>query len=113
MSYSKEIRPFDLEELARANRSGGEDAVETYYGWREQRAMAVAKGLGTAAVSILTVWIVPFLKHQYKGASTWLIVVTPVGLIVALALFSLTSLLRMDAIHASFVRATVWLQRFR
>ena len=69
--------------------------------------------MGAAALSILTAWFVPFLKNEYKGASLWLIVVTPLALTLALAMLGLVSLLRMDGIHQSFLRAMVWLQRLR
>jgi hypothetical protein len=113
MVYSKGIRNADLEELAGSARNGGEDTVETFYAWREGRALTVANGMGAAAVSILTAWLVPFLKHEYHGTSIWLILVTPASLVVTLAAIGLVSLLRMDVIHASFIRAMVWLQRFR
>jgi hypothetical protein len=111
--YPKRIRLRDLEALTRSGRNGGEDTVETYYGWREARALTVAKGLSAAALSVLTAWFIPFLKHQYKESSQWLVIVTPVALIATLVAIGLLSLLRMDRIHASFIRAMVWLEWLR
>ena len=111
--YAQRIRLRDLRWLAKSARNNGEDTVQTYYGWRDARALTVAKGMSAAALSILTAWFVPFLKSEYKQTSLWLIVVTPVALILALATLGLVSLLRMDRIHQSFIRAMVWLQRFR
>jgi hypothetical protein len=111
--YSKHIRLRDLQYIARSARNGGEDTVETYYGWREARALTVARGFGAAAVSILTAWLIPVLKDEYSGASAWLIVATPVALVISLAVMGLVILLRMDRIHKSFIRAMVWLERLR
>src|SRR5947208_803027 len=104
-AYRHGIRLADLQLLARSPRSGGEETVDTYYGWREARAMTVAKGMGAAALSLFTAWLVPFLKNEYAGAPTWLIVVAPISLTSGLALFSLVRLLRVDRIHNSYVRA--------
>jgi hypothetical protein len=111
--YTHGIRLRDLRVLARSQRNGGEDTVETYYGWRESRAMSVAKGFAGAAASVLTAWLIPFLKHEYRDATPWLIIVTPALLIVSLAAIGFVSVRRMDRIHASFVRAMVWLERLR
>jgi hypothetical protein len=111
--YSKGIQLRALEFIARSERNRGEDTVETYYGWREGRALTVGKSMTAAAVSVLTAWLIPFLKQQYHRASAWLIVVTPVALILSLALVGVLSLQRMDRIHASFIRAMVWLERLR
>jgi hypothetical protein len=111
--YSHHIRYWQLQDLARSERNNGEDAVETYYSWREGRALAVAKGMGAASLSLLTAWLIPFLKNEYQGASVWLIVLTPLALVLALATMGLASLMRMDRIHASFITAMVWLQRLR
>jgi hypothetical protein len=111
--YSKAIRLAQLRYIAKSHRNGGEDTVETYYGWREARAQTVAKGMGAAALSFLTAWLIPFLKHEYEGASPVLIIATPAALTIALALIGLVSLVRMDVIHQSFIRAMVWLERLR
>jgi hypothetical protein len=111
--YAQRIRLRDLRWLANSARNNGEDTVQAYYGWRDARALTVAKGMSAAALSILTAWFVPFLKSEYKHTSPWLIVVTPVALILALATLGLVSLLWMDRIHQSFIRAMVWLQRLR
>jgi hypothetical protein len=107
------IRLKDLIYLARSSRNSGEDVVQTYYGWRESRALSFAKGMGGAALSILTAWLIPFLKNEYHGASIWLIVITPVTLVVSLAAVGLIAILRMNKIHRSFVHAIVWLQRLQ
>lgn len=65
--YANEMRLRDLRGIAKSSRDGADDVVKTYYAWREARAMAVAKGLGGAALSILAAWLIPFLKDQYKG----------------------------------------------
>jgi hypothetical protein len=111
--YPRGILLLDLVDLARSSRNNGEDIVQTYYEWRDARALTVAKGMGAAALSILTAWFVPFLKDQYKGTSLWVIVATPLAIVLALAAWGLVSVLRMDMIHGSFIRANVWLQRLR
>ena len=87
--------------------------MRTFYGWREVRALAVAKGMAASAFSLLTAWLIPFLKNEYGHSSVWLVVATPVALVLALGSLGLVSLLRMDSIHDSFIRATVWLKRFQ
>jgi hypothetical protein len=111
--YAQRIRLRDLRQLAKSPRNGGEDTVSSYYGWREARALAVGKGAGAAALSLLTAWLIPFLKSEYDEAPSWLILATPVAIVAALALLGAVALLRMDTIHGSFIRAMVWLQRFR
>jgi hypothetical protein len=111
--YSRGIQLSQLRELARSSRNNGEDVVEKYYSWREGRALAVAKGFGAAALSLLTAWLIPFLKSEFDEASLILVIAPPVGAMLALAGIGLMSLRRMDRIHQSFVRAMVWLQFFR
>jgi hypothetical protein len=77
--YAQRIRLRELCFIASSPRNGGEDTVEAYYGWQDARASMVAKGLGAAAVSILTAWFVPFLKTEFKHSSLWLSIVTPVA----------------------------------
>jgi len=74
---AQRIRLRDLRYIAKSARNNGEDTVETYFGWRDTRALTVAKGLSAAALSILTAWFVPFLKSEYKNTSLWLTVATP------------------------------------
>lgn len=112
-SYPQRIRLRDLEQLAKSPRNSGEDTVQTYYSWRDARAMTFARGLGGAALAILTAWLIPFLKHEYKDVSAGWVVLLPCLLVVLLALLGLASYLRMDQIHSSYVRANVWLQLFR
>jgi hypothetical protein len=111
--YRFRIHVWQLKALTRSTRSNGEDTVQTYYGWREARSMTFAKGLGAAALSILTAWLIPFLKGEYEHASLWLVVAPPLSLVVAMALAGLVAFQRMDLIHQSFVRAMVWLQSLR
>jgi hypothetical protein len=96
---------WDLAYLARPARNGGEDTVQTYYGWGEGRAMTCAKGLGAAALSILTAWLIPLLEGEYRNASVWLV--------VALTLVGLLAFQRINVIDQSFIRAMVWLQTLR
>ena len=112
-SYSAGIQLRELEQIAKSHRNGGEDIVDTYYGWRDARALTVAKGMGAASLSLLTAWLIPFLKNEYADASTWLIVVTPAAIVCTLAVIGAMSLMRMDLIHGSYIRAMVWLQRSR
>jgi len=111
--YSHRIRLGDLEQLAKSSRNAGEDTVEVYYSWRESRAMTFAKGTGGASLAILTAWLIPFLKHEYKDVSAGWVVLLPGLLVILLALLGLLSLWRMDDIHSSYVRSNVWLQLFR
>jgi hypothetical protein len=74
--YRYGLHVWQLRDLTRSPRNSGEDTVQTYYGWREGRSMTFAKGLGAAALSLLTAWLIPFLKGEYKDASLWLVVAT-------------------------------------
>ena len=112
-SYRQRIELGELKSLAQLSGSGGEDTIKTYYTWREARALTVSRGLAAAALSLLTAWVIPYLKGEYKSASPWLIVATPLTIVLTLAVLGLISLLRMDRIHASYVRSMVWLERFR
>ena len=111
--YPQRIWLWELLALAKSPRNGGEDAVETYYGWRDARASMVAKGLGAAAVSIITAWFVPFLKTEFKSSSVWLSIATPIAVVLGLLAGAAVVLLRMDRIHRSYVTSVVWLQRLR
>jgi hypothetical protein len=111
--YSHEIRLRDLKDLASSPRNGGEDTVDTYYGWREGRAMTVAKGLGAATLSILTAWLVPFLKDEFSDAAPGLALAAPLLLMTTLLTIAVISVLRMDRVHAAYVRSMTWLQRLR
>ena len=111
--YPYRIRLRQLQEIAKSPRNGGEDTVQKYYAWREGRALTASKGLAAAALSVLTAWLVPFLKNEYDGGSPDVVIVIPVALVLTLAIVGLISLLRMDRIHTSFIHAMVWLQRLR
>ena len=112
-TYPQRIRLRDLEQLAKSPRNSGEDTVETYYSWREARAMTFARGMGGAALGILTAWLIPFLKHEYKDVTVGWVILLPC-LVILLALLGLASFLRMDQIHSSYVQeANVWLQLLR
>jgi len=108
--YSRGIQLEDLEVLTQSPRNSGEDDVQTYYGWREARAMSVAKGFGSGALALLTAWITGFLKGDYARQNVWLVVLPPLLTVVFMALVAWTSVMRMDRIHASFVKAIVWLR---
>jgi hypothetical protein len=110
--YRRELTIGDLTVLTTSVRNEGEDTVETYYRWRERRAFAVARGFGGAALALLTAWLIPFLKDEYRHAALGLVIAPLVGA-VALGVVGLVSLLRMDAIHLSFVRASGLLQWLR
>ena len=100
----------DVRRLARSQRNGGEDALETYFGWREAKVLLLVKGTAGAAASLLTAWLIPFLKNEYHDSSTFLVVVVPVMLIAALAITALVAYGRLNRTHRAFVRAVGLLQ---
>jgi hypothetical protein len=111
--YKHRVRARDLRRLSKSARSSGEEAVEKYYEWREARAMTVAKGAGGAALSLLTAWLVPFLKNEFKDTPAVLAVALPVGVVVGLSCWALVALRRLDSIHRSFIVAVAWLARLK
>jgi hypothetical protein len=112
-SYPKGLTISDLVDLSISPRNYGEDDVQTYYGWRDSRAMSVAKGFGGAALSLLTAWLIPFLKNEFAHSPVWLAVVPPVLIVLGAGAVALAAVMRLDRIHVSFVQAMVWLQRVR
>ena len=109
--YPHGLRLGDLHALAQSPRNSGEEAVQAYYGWREARAMTVAKGTAAAAASLLTAWLVPYLKTELRHVNVWLACGVPVVLVLGLASFAFATVHRMNRIHLSFVRAVGWLHR--
>lgn len=108
--YSNGLFLADLAGLKDSSRNGGEDTVQAYYGWRDARASASAKGLGASAASLLAAWLIPFLKNEYAHTPLWLIVGLPVLLIIAMGAASLFIIIRMNQIHRSFISAIIWLR---
>jgi hypothetical protein len=111
--YRYGLHVWQLWYLTRSTRNSGEDTVQAYYAWREARSMTFAKGLGAAALSILTAWLIPFLKGEYQDASPWLVIAPPLSLVLAMTLVGLMAFQRINVIHQSFIRAMVWLQDLR
>ena len=58
----REITLGQLRQLAKSPGNGGEDVLDTYYGWRNDRAVSVMKGVGSAALTLFTAWLIPFLR---------------------------------------------------
>jgi hypothetical protein len=111
--YEHAPRIRDLRRLTRSTRSNGEEAIEKYYDWREARALSVAKGAGGAALSLLTAWLIPFLKDEFRFAPPFLVLAPPLLLVAGFAIWGLLSLMRMDRIHRSFITTVCWLQALR
>ncbi len=111
--YAHAVRLWQIASLTTSERNSGEDTIETYYKWRGNRAMTFAKGTAAAALSILTAWLIPFLKNEYEGTDAAWVLIVPITLITALAGLGVLSFIRMDRIHASYITAMVWLQRLR
>jgi hypothetical protein len=114
------IRPYryaltlgQLQQLASSPGNGGEDVIDTYYGWRNDRTATAAKGMGGAALSLLVAWLVPFLKNEYAKTPLWLVLGPPLLTIIALAAWSLVAVVRLNRIHASYVASAALLQTFR
>jgi hypothetical protein len=99
--------------IAMSKRNGGEDVIDTYYGWRHDRAMAVAKGVGAAVASILAAWLIPLLKNEYEGTSSWFVFGPPLAVMLALSGWALVSMRRLDRIHQSYVVSAALLQELR
>jgi hypothetical protein len=102
-----------LRQLADLPGNGGEDVIDTYYGWQNDRATATVKGMGGAALSLLVAWLVPFLKNEYAKTPLWLVLGPPLLTIIALAVWSLVAVIRLNRIHASYVASAALLQTFR
>ena len=109
--YRSGLRLGDLAGLSLSLRNGGEDAVQAYYGWRNARTLAIAKGSALSGVSLLSAWLIPFLKGEYHGTPSWLVLGLPGVLMVGMFLTSIYVLLRLDRVHDSFISAMIWLRR--
>jgi hypothetical protein len=102
-----------LRELAKSPRNGGEDVVDTYYGWRNDRSVSIMKGVGGAALSLFTAWLIPFLKNEYAETPPWLVMGPPLLIISALAVWSLVIVMRINRLHISYAAASALLQTLR
>lgn len=114
------IRPYryaltlgQLQQLAGSPGNGGEDVIDTYYGWRNDRTAAAVKGMGGAALSLFVAWLVPFLKNEYAKTPLWLVLGPPLLTIFALAVWSLVAVVQLNRIHASYAASAALLQTFR
>lgn len=119
-TMASRIRPYryaltlgQLQQLASSPGNGGEDVIDTYYGWRNDRTAAAVKGMGGAALSLLVAWLVPFLKNEYAKTPLWLVLGPPLLTITALAVWSLIAAVWLNRIHASYAASAALLQIFR
>ena len=98
---------------AASPRNGGEDTVQKYYELRDARAMSIAKGAGGAAVSLLTAWLIPFLKNEFNDTSLWLVLVPPTAILLSLSVAGMLAIRETTRVHRSLIRALVILQLYR
>ena len=103
----------DLRRLAMSQRGGGEEVLDQYFEWRQSRALTVAKGVSAGALSLLTAWLIPFLKNEFESAPL-LVAVLPITVITgSLSAWGLVAITRMDRIHRSYLRAASMIQLYR
>lgn len=111
--YGMRLTVGQLNRITLSDRNNGEDVLDRYYGWRNDRAMSIAKGMGTAVASVLVAWLIPLLQNDYEGTPEWLVVGPPCAVLLASSVWALWSFRRLDRIHQSYVTSVALLQDLR